>query len=105
MSEQEAATAVAEADGRDFVTQEDVDQASAPQTERPEWLPEKFNAPEDLAKSYQELQSKLGAKKKTSVTQSSKRFRRRRLPIVLSLLVIINCRRLSTQKRLLTMSC
>lgn len=61
MSEQEAAQ-VAEADGRDFVTQEDVDQASAPQADRPDWLPEKFNAPEDLAKSYQELQSKLGAK-------------------------------------------
>jgi len=26
---------------------------------RPEWLPEKFNSPEELAKSYNELQSKL----------------------------------------------
>lgn len=27
---------------------------------RPEWLPEKFNSPEDLAKAYKELESKLG---------------------------------------------
>lgn len=30
------------------------------QTQRPEWLPDKFKSPEDLAKSYQELSSKLG---------------------------------------------
>lgn len=29
--------------------------------DRPEWLPEKFKAPEDLAKSYDELSRKLGA--------------------------------------------
>jgi len=29
---------------------------------RPEWLPEKFNDPSELAKSYSELESKLGAK-------------------------------------------
>lgn len=29
--------------------------------ERPEWLPEKFKNPEDLSKSYQELEKKLGA--------------------------------------------
>ncbi|BAV81149.1 scaffolding protein [Vibrio phage CKB-S2] len=29
--------------------------------ERPEWLPEKFGSGEDLAKSYTELESKLGA--------------------------------------------
>lgn len=28
---------------------------------RPEWLPEKFNTPEDLASSYSQLESKLGA--------------------------------------------
>ena len=28
---------------------------------RPEWLPEKFNTPEDLANSYASLESKLGA--------------------------------------------
>jgi hypothetical protein len=33
------------------------------QTEdRPSWLPEKFNSPEDLAKAYAELQSKFGSK-------------------------------------------
>lgn len=32
----------------------------APVSERPEWLPEKFNSPEDLASSYSALESKLG---------------------------------------------
>ena len=27
---------------------------------RPEWLPEKFNSPEDLANSYANLESKIG---------------------------------------------
>lgn len=31
--------------------------------ERPEWLDEKFEKPEDLAKAYKELQAKLGEKK------------------------------------------
>lgn len=31
-----------------------------PTEERPEWLDEKFKSPEDLAKAYNELQSKLG---------------------------------------------
>ena len=31
--------------------------------ERPEWLPEKFNSPEDMAKSYKELEKKLGTGK------------------------------------------
>lgn len=57
--ENEAAE-VAAADGRDFVTEEDVAAAEAPA--RPEWLPEKFKTPEDLAKSYTELSTKLGAK-------------------------------------------
>ena len=29
------------------------------QSDRPEWLPEKFNSPEDLAKSYAELEKKM----------------------------------------------
>lgn len=29
-------------------------------TDRPQWLPEKFKSPEDLAKAYGELESKLG---------------------------------------------
>jgi hypothetical protein len=56
----EEAAQVAEADGRDFVTQEDVEQTAAPS--RPEWLPEKYNSGEDLAKAYKELESKLGTK-------------------------------------------
>lgn len=30
--------------------------------DRPEWLPEKYNSPEDLAKAYKSLESKIGAK-------------------------------------------
>jgi hypothetical protein len=30
------------------------------ETERPEWLPEKFKSPEDMAKAYKELETKLG---------------------------------------------
>ena len=32
----------------------------APVSERPDWLPEKFNSPEDMAASYSSLESKLG---------------------------------------------
>ena len=35
------------------------EQAQDNQSERPEWLPEKFKSPEDLAKSYSELEKKL----------------------------------------------
>ena len=59
MSE-EAAVEVAQADGRDFVTEEDV-KAAEPQ-ERPEWLPEKYKTGEDLANAYKALESKLGTK-------------------------------------------
>jgi len=31
------------------------------QADRPAWLPEKFKSPEDLAKAYSELQSKMGS--------------------------------------------
>ena len=41
---------------RDFVVAEDT------QPERPEWLPEKYKTPEDLAKAYKELESKIGTK-------------------------------------------
>lgn len=37
-------------------------QAAATSSERPEWLPEKYKSPEDLAKAYKELESKLGTK-------------------------------------------
>jgi hypothetical protein len=36
--------------------------AQAPASDRPEWLPEKYKSPEDLAKAYKELESKLGSK-------------------------------------------
>ena len=61
MTDNESAVEVAEADGRDFVTQEDVEKVQAPASERPEWLPEKFKTGEDLAKSYAELSKKLGS--------------------------------------------
>ena len=32
-------------------------------SERPEWLPEKFNSAEDMAKSYSELEKKMSAPK------------------------------------------
>jgi hypothetical protein len=38
--------------------------------ERPEWLDEKFKSPEDLAKAYTELQSKLGEKTNEEETQT-----------------------------------
>lgn len=56
----QAAVEAAAQDGRDFVTEADLNQAEAPA--RPEWLPEKFNTAEDLAKSYDELSKKLGTK-------------------------------------------
>jgi hypothetical protein len=34
--------------------------AEAPATERPQWLPEKFGSPEELAKAYAELEQKQG---------------------------------------------
>ena len=37
-------------------------QSEPPKDDRPGWLPEKFKSPEDLAKAYEELQSKLGGK-------------------------------------------
>ena len=49
-------TAAPETEQRDFVVAED----SAP--ERPEWLPEKYKTPEDLANAYKALESKLGEK-------------------------------------------
>ena len=45
------------AEERDFVVAEDLQQEA-----RPEWLPEKYNSGEDLAKAYKELESKLGSR-------------------------------------------
>lgn len=39
----------------------DETESSSDVSERPEWLPEKFNSPEDLSKSYLSLEKKLGA--------------------------------------------
>ncbi len=39
------------------------EQEAATQPERPEWLPEKFKTPEDLAKSYTELEKKVSTNK------------------------------------------
>ena len=38
--------------------------------DRPQWLPEKFKSPEDMAKAYAELESKLGAPKDPAATQT-----------------------------------
>jgi hypothetical protein len=35
---------------------------AAPSSDRPEWLPEKYKSPEDLAKAYKELEGKLGTR-------------------------------------------
>ncbi len=39
--------------------------------DRPEWLPEKFKSPEDMAKAYSELEKKLGQPKVTEDTPKS----------------------------------
>ena len=38
----------------------DTEAAQTVESDRPDWLPEKFQSPEDMAKAYNELQSKLG---------------------------------------------
>ncbi|OZB49744.1 MAG: hypothetical protein B7X60_00055 [Polynucleobacter sp. 39-45-136] len=63
-------------EGHDQAMIDLVDKSSAPPAEeplatgddsqdRPQWLPEKFKSPEDMAKAYAELESKLGAPKVT----------------------------------------
>ena len=39
-----------------------VETESQPAVDRPEWLPEKFNTPEDMAQSYSSLESKIGTR-------------------------------------------
>ena len=48
----------------------DQDTGSLNVDDRPEWLPEKFNSAEDLAKAYSELESKLGQPKETTQNES-----------------------------------
>jgi len=52
-------------------TEETTAEVSEPvlKTERPEGLPEKFNSVEDMAKSYNELESKLGQPKEESTAE------------------------------------
>ena len=57
----EEAVEVAQADGRDFVTEADVQEAETT-SDRPEWLPEKCSDPADLGKADKALESKLGEK-------------------------------------------
>lgn len=42
---------------------------AAPVTDRPEWLPDKFKSPEDLAEAYNNLESKLGSTQDTGETE------------------------------------
>ena len=39
--------------------------------ERPDWLPEKFKSPEDMAKAYSELETKLGKPQKQEETEEA----------------------------------
>ena len=79
----ESITINAEETGPDAPAVEAV--ATDNQSERPEWLPEKFNSPEDLAKSYAELEKKMSGPKEdnkaeaetpepTQVTQQFSKF-------------------------------
>jgi len=56
---EERAEAVKEYIGGDEPTQE-VTETPEAQSDRPEWLDPKFESPEDMAKAYAELQTKLG---------------------------------------------
>jgi hypothetical protein len=51
---------VAKADAQQKVPEGLTEQTE--QAERPDWLPEKFQSAEDMAKAYSELESKLGSK-------------------------------------------
>lgn len=50
--------------------QEQAQQSSPP--ERPSWLPEKFNSPEQLAEAYSQLEKKLGSSAKTDAIEDGK---------------------------------
>ena len=51
---------VAKADGANAPPTEETPPPTDTTEERPQWLPEKFKSPEDLAKAYAELETKLG---------------------------------------------
>ena len=56
-------TITEEQTGPDAPTASSEDVQDNQTTDRPEWLPEKFSSPEELAKSYAELEKKLSAPK------------------------------------------
>lgn len=49
-----------------------LDNPQASSESRPEWLPEKFKSPEDMAKAYAELESKLGQPKQDATPSDNK---------------------------------
>lgn len=61
-------------DAEQAETVETTEEAQSDSTERPDWLPSKFKTPEDLARSYQELEKKLGAQaqKQTEAVEETK---------------------------------
>ena len=77
----------------------------APVSERPEWLPEKFNTPEDMAASYSSLESKLGQGQDEIRAQIEHDLEISALKADLRLLVITNCQSRSTKLKLLIMKC
>lgn len=50
-------------DAVDKAGQPPVSEVTANAEDRPQWLPEKFKSPEDMAKAYEELEKKLGQPK------------------------------------------
>ena len=56
---------------KDYIQDDEPTQESQEsQSDRPEWLDPKFESPEDMAKAYQELQSKLGEPKQEDESNS-----------------------------------
>lgn len=64
----------AKARGQSIVAEsEKVQETETPiESERPEWLPEKFETPEDMAKAYAEAERKLSAPKETKESKADK---------------------------------
>lgn len=53
---------ISQTEGQETPAEAPAVETSAPASDRPEWLPEKYKSPEELAKGYKELESKIGAK-------------------------------------------
>jgi len=64
----------AKARGQSIVSEsEKVEETETPiESERPEWLPEKFDTPEDMAKAYSEAEKKLSEPKDTKESKEAK---------------------------------